>query len=205
MNFYGGQAALIRSDLRARLLGAFFFAAVTAVCSQISLHLWFTPVPVTLQVLGVILSGLVLGSRWGAVSQIQYIILGTLGMPVFSGFTAGPMALVGPSGGYIFGFVLGAFVTGLVFEHLKKKTWSALWVAGIAGMVGVYILGASWLAVWLRFAGGKQWSDCFFSAWQLGIVPFIGIDILKALAASSLALGGRYGRGLLQAGRNLGW
>ena len=202
MERFGGSAVASASGVRTRLLAAVFFTAATAACAQVSFRLWFTPVPVTLQVLAVILSGLVLGSRWGAISQIQYLAIGAIGLPVFANWTGGPAAFVGPSGGYLFGFVVGAFATGWVFERLGGRSSLASWAGGIAGIAGIYLPGACWLAIWLGITGGQPAQACLRGAWQFGIVPFIGIDLLKAAAASGLALGGRSGRGLIHSFRN---
>ena len=175
------SAVASRTDMRIRLLGMASFAVLTAVSAQVSFHLWFTPVPVTLQVLVVILSGLMLGSRWGATSQAMYLAMGASGLPIFADFKAGPAAFVGPTGGYLFGFVLGAFLAGWTFEMLGKCTKLAAWAGGIAGIVGIYLPGAAWLMVWTGNA----------AVWQIGVVPFIGVDLLKATAASSLVFGGR--------------
>ncbi|HEY3298781.1 MAG TPA: biotin transporter BioY [Armatimonadota bacterium] len=203
METYERSSALSQTGVTARFASALFFATATAVCARLAFHLWYTPIPVTLQVLGVILSGLVLGKKWGAVSQIQYLVLGLMGFPVFAGGLAGPAAFAAPDGGYLFGFVAGAYLAGYVYEILKERTSFAAWIAGTAGMLGVYALGASWLAIWLGFAAGRSLQGSIAGAWQLGIVPFIGIDFLKAMAASALAFGGRSGRGVFEAVRNL--
>jgi len=160
--------------------------AVTVVAAQVSFRLWFTPVPVTLQVLAAILSGLALGSRWGAISQIQYLALGAAGAPVFANWTGGPAAFVGPSGGYLIGFVFGAYAAGWVFERLRKTNFAA-WTGGFAGIAAIYLLGASWLLVWLTVTTARPITACIPLAVQWGIVPFIGVDIIKAAAASALA------------------
>ena len=201
METYGRCEVLPQARIRIRLLAALSFAVATAACAQIWIPL--RPVPVTLQVLGVILSGLILGSRWGAISQLQYLAIGAIGLPVFAGWKAGPAAFAGPSGGYLFGFVLGAFAAGWIFERLEGRTRLAPWAAGIAGIAGVYALGAPWLSIWLRCFDGQPWNACIPGAWRLGILPFIVIDLLKAAVASGLALGGRWGCGLLQTFRNL--
>lgn len=203
METYARRSALSRTGIGVRFVTAFFFACATAVCARIAFHIGYTPVPITLQVLGVILSGLVLGSRWGAVSQIQYLMLGAMGLPVFAGGTAGPAAFAGPTGGYLLGFVAGAYLAGLIFEHLKSRTSLAAWIAGIAGIVGIYAAGATWLGLWLGCVSGKTLSGCISGAWWMGIVPFIGIDLLKAVGASTLVAGGRSGRGLFEFMRNL--
>lgn len=192
-------AILPNAGVRTHLLLAFFFTTATAMSAQIAFRLWFSPVPVTLQVMAVILSGLVLGSRWGAISQIQYLAMGAMGLPVFAGFSGGPMAFAGPSGGYLLGFVPGAFITGWVFERFARKTSLGTWTGGIAGIAVVYLFGASWLAVWMSATTRQPVSACIHNAWILGVVPFIGVDLLKAAAASSLALGGRWGQGMISA------
>jgi biotin transport system substrate-specific component len=191
VGMHAREGIMSQSSIGSRLLAASFFALVTTACSQVAFHVWFTPVPVTLQVLGVILSGLVLGSRWGAVSQIQYLLMGAMGMPVFAGWMGGPAAFVGPSGGYLPGFVLGAFAAGWVFERLEGRTRASAWLAGIAGMIGIYAPGAAWLGIWLKLIGGQQWGAAAGNVWILGIAPFIGVDLLKVAAASALIAGGR--------------
>lgn len=198
MESFGRSTAISGSNIRARIIGAVFFTAVTAVCAQVSFHLWFSPVPVTLQVLAVLLSGLALGSRWGALSQLQYLVLGAMGAPVFADFIGGPAVFAGPTGGYLIGFVVGAFAAGWVFEKLGGHTKLAAWAGGIAGILGIYLPGALWLAVWLGITAGKPAVACISGAWQFGIVPFICVDILKAAAASALVLRGRSGRNLLR-------
>jgi len=183
------EAVCPRSDVAVKLLASLLFAGLMAA-SAISFRLWFTPVPVTLQVLGVILSGLVLGSKWGAISQLEYLAMGAMGLPLFANWTGGPAAFVGPSGGYLIGFVAGAFAAGWVFERLEGRTNLAAWPAGIAAIVGIYLFGASWLAVWLGIAAGKPFGACVQGAWQLGIVPFIGVDLLKTAVAAGLVTGG---------------
>ncbi len=200
----GRCAVLPNADMKVHLLLAFLFAMGTAVSAQVSFRLWFSPVPVTLQVMAVILSGLVLGSRWGAISQIQYLAMGAMGLPVFAGFTGGPTAFAGPSGGYLLGFVLGAFATGWTFERIGRRTSLGAWAGGITGTAIVYLFGASWLALWLSASTRQPVSACLHNAWVLGIVPFIGVDLLKAAAASSLALGGRWGQGMISVLRNGG-
>lgn len=196
---------VLRTDsIAARVLAVSAFAVGTALCAQISFHLWFSPVPVTLQVLAVILSGLVLGSKLGALSQLQYLAMGAAGLPVFANFSGGPIAFAGPSGGYLLGFVPGAFITGWVFERFARKTGLGTWIGGIAGIAVVYLFGASWLAVWLCSTTRQPMSACINNAWALGVVPFIGVDLLKTAAASSLALGGRWGQGMISALRGDG-
>lgn len=185
-----GEGVLPVSDFASRLAASTIFAGIMAA-SAVSFRLWFTPVPVTLQVLTVILSGLLLGSRWGAVSQLQYLALGAMGLPIFSNMTGGPAAFVGPTAGYLIGFVPGAYLCGLIFERLGGRSWLAAFAGGAAGIAGIYLPGALWLAMWLGLVSAKPISECLSGAWQMGIVPFIAVDLLKASAAAGLLMGGR--------------
>lgn len=154
-------------------------AAFTALCAQIAVPLPGHPVPITLQVFAVVLCGLVLGSRWGAVAQFQYLAAGLLGAPVFAMGKAGPAALIGPTGGYLIGFVAAAFAVGVVFETLSTRSFSSALAAGAAGVVVVYCCGAAWLAVWLGQSTLSAWA-----AWFWGTVPYLGADALKIAAAA---------------------
>lgn len=173
-----------RSDLFTKLLGSCLFATFMIACAY-SFRLWFTPVPITLQLLGVVLSGLVLGSRWGAISQIQYLAMGLSGLPVFSHGQSGPMVLAGPTGGYLFGFILGAFVTGWMYERLQGRAVST-WIAGIGGMITVHLVGACWFAIWISLTSSKSVASCIYTAWCLGFLPFIGVDLVKIAVASGV-------------------
>ena len=97
------------------------FAALMAICSLISIPLGFTPVPVNLATLGVFLAGGLLGKKYGTISIAVYVLLGAVGVPVFAGFRGGLSVLVGPTGGYIIGYVAAAFLVGLLIEVLAPK------------------------------------------------------------------------------------
>lgn len=175
--------------VRNRIIASVVFVGITAVSAQAAIPLGFTPVPLTLQVLVVLLSGLVLGSRWGAVSQMQYLALGALGLPIFAGWKGGPAALWGPTAGYLVGFVPAAFVAGWVFERIGAQSRTGAWLAGLAGVSAIYLCGSSWLAVWVAaFSSGAV---SLGAIWALGVAPFVGVDLLKALVASGLAVAGR--------------
>src|SRR4030066_809482 len=94
---------------------ASLMAALTAVGAYI--HVPFGPVPIVLSTLFVILSGLLLGSRWGLTSMALYLLVGAIGIPVFAGGKGGFAHFLGPTGGYLFGYVLSAWITGLISER----------------------------------------------------------------------------------------
>lgn len=195
---YGKSISISEADLRYKLLVSMLFAVVTAACAKIYIHLGFTPVPVTLQVFGVILSGLVLGSRWGAASQMIYLVMGMSGLPVFAGWTAGPAVFAGPTGGYLAGFVIGAFAAGWMSERFDSKTRLAYWISGVAGIFAIYLFGTLWLGAWLGFTDKGSWMTCMKNAVQLGAAPFIAIDLIKAVAASGMTSGLRYGNSIMK-------
>lgn len=161
-------------------------AALTSICAQIGFYLPGNhTVPVTMQVFAVVLCGMLLGPRLAVVSQLEYLAMGAAGLPVFSCFRGGWPMLAGPTGGYIVGFVAMAFVTGVLANQARNSlhvTYSRtritdmLVVAGLAGVVTLYVFGTAWLAVWLK--------DASRLAWLLGAVPFVLFDIAKVAAAA---------------------
>jgi biotin transport system substrate-specific component len=189
------MTALVRSFPRIQntIPGQIFlvtcFACFTALGAQVQIPIG--PVPVTLQVLFVLLSGLVLGSKLGAVSQLEYLAMGFAGMPVFAHGKSGLVALLGPTGGYLVGFILGAYLAGLFAESVARPGRIRFFVASLAGTAGIYICGALWLATWFSMGKGTNWTSELGSAWQHGILPFLLIDGAKAIVASGVALSGR--------------
>jgi biotin transport system substrate-specific component len=158
-----------------------FFAALTALTARVVVPLPFTPVPITLQVLAVLLSGLVLGARGGAASQIAYLTGILVGLPLSASGAGGPGVFLGPTAGYLLAFAPAAFVAGLAAG--KGTSFLHQLVASLAAVLVIYLGGTAWLSVWL---GGNV-----AKAWQLGVVPFVLVDLAKAIVAAALARGGR--------------
>ena len=166
-------------------------AGLTAICARVSFHLPFTPVPITLQVFAVLLSGLALGSKLGAASQMLYVAIGAAGLPVFAD-GKGTAAVLGPTGGYIVGFIAAAFVAGLISERLREKATLGAGLGALAGITIIYLFGTSWLAIWLSAVERQEAAiSTIKSAWLLGAFPFIVVDLLKAVIAGAIAAGGR--------------
>lgn len=157
------------------------FTAITALAAQIRIPLPGTPVPVTLQSMAVILAGAYLGSFRGALSQVFLIALGALGFMVFSLPVPGSVVLLGPTGGYILGFVFAAFIAGKILERNRKLSFLKLNLLLFVASLFIFVPGVIWLSV---FTGKNLWI-----ALQLGFFPFIVGDILKTLAASLLIKG----------------
>ena len=153
------------------------FAALTAVGAFISIPLY--PVPLSLQTLFTLLAGMTLGSVMGASSQIIYVLLGVIGLPVFAGFKAGVGILFGPTGGFLFGFIISAYVIGRIIETIKEKNIFYYLLAGFAGTVIIYFIGVTQLSL-VTGIGIKK-------ALLIGALPFLPGDILKIIAASFIA------------------
>ena len=177
-----GRSIPIDGEMAARAL---LFAALTGIGALMRIPT--SPVPVTMQVFFVLLSGMVLGPYWGAASQLIYLGMGLCGAPFFAAPPyAGPMVLFGPTGGYLWGFVAAAFASGWVSRTLFSRPRPQSRIpglgyacAGIAGIAVIYAAGTAWLGAWLSLHGASA-----SAAFALGVRPFILVDLLKAAAAA---------------------
>jgi biotin transport system substrate-specific component len=158
------------------ILNVALFSALTAIGAFITIPLPFSLVPITLQTLFTYMAGALLGGYLGALSQVIYILIGVSGLPIFARGNAGPSALVGPTGGYLVGFVAGTFVIGKMTE--AKRDSSLLWLLTcmIVGTVVIYTLGVIQLMNWMKIGLAE--------AVIMGVAPFIAGDILKMLVAA---------------------
>jgi biotin transport system substrate-specific component len=155
---------------------ASLMAALTAVGAYI--HVPIGPVPIVLSTLFVLLTGLLLGSRWGMASMGLYLLVGAIGIPVFAGGKGGLAHFLGPTGGYLFGFVLSAWITGLISERLRHL-WVGEILAVIAGSLAIYSLGVPWL----KMITQMPWQKTLV----VGMVPFLIGDAVKASVVLILA------------------
>jgi biotin transport system substrate-specific component len=153
------------------------FSFFIALLAQAAIPLPFSPVPITGQTLGVLLAGLLLGSRRGAACLLVYLAEGALGLPVFAGGTAGPAVLVGPTAGYLAGFVLAAYLVGRMAERGWDRSYGGTFLAMLLGNLAIYACGVTWLALYLGDFG---------RALVGGLLPFIPGDLLKILLAVAL-------------------
>ncbi|MEG2037500.1 MAG: biotin transporter BioY [Ruthenibacterium sp.] len=165
---------MTQTKTRSLVLAA-LLAAVTAVLAQISLPIG--PVPFTLAVLGAFLTGLLLPPSYAMASIGVYIVLGAIGMPVFAGFSGGPAALVGPTGGYLVGYFLLALLPSVAVQ--KGASTIGNIVAALLGLLGCYILGTAWFI----FLTGNG----LIASLGWCVMPFVLPDIAKAVVAVLLA------------------
>lgn len=158
---------------RARILAlsGTFIALITAG-SWLSIPL--PPVPLTLQTLFVLLAGIVM-KRYGVIPVTLYVLLGAAGLPVFHNGTAGLGILLGPTGGFLVGFIPAALVTGVAYEHKSPKLRSAGLVAATAV---TYVFGVAWLS----FSASLP----IYQGILLGVAPFIVGDMVKIAAAYAI-------------------
>ena len=158
-------------DVLLILFGALFVAAL----AQVKIPLPFTPVPLTGQTFGVLLVGVTLGSKRGAASLLLYIALGALGLPVFAGGASGVAYLSGATLGYLIGFVIAAYVIGLLAEGGLERSVRTSIVPFLIGTIIIYVCGVTWLAIIL---------GSFSKAIAAGLLPFLVGDAIKLIAAS---------------------
>ena len=159
-----------------KILVALGAAALTGILAQIRVPLPFTPVPLTLQVMGVVGAGLLLGSLWGAISMAFYALIGALGMPWFTGMSSGIHHILGPTGGYIVGFIAGAYIAGLLAEKIGR--FSGCVFGSLAAILSIYTFGVLGLILY-----GMD----IKTAITVGVLPFVVADLLKALIAGGFS------------------
>lgn len=149
------------------------FASITAVLSQISIPLPFTTVPITMQVFAVMLTGLLLGPKLGTISQVIYVLLGSIGIPVFAQMSGGMGIVLGPTGGFILSFPLLALIVGYFAKKYKSKPM--VFVGMIVGVLVNYLVGT------LQFCFVTNMN--FMAGLMACVVPFVAVDILKIILA----------------------
>lgn len=162
-------------------------ACATGLLAQIRVPLPWTPVPVTGQTFAVLLSGVILGRWWGGISQVAYVAVGVAGIPWFSGASGGLSALAGPTGGYLFGFILAALFIGYFTDkYVRARNFPSLLVLMFfANFILIHGLGLLQLGFWLGLTKGT--SPAFWDLFLMGTVPFIVGDITKIVAAAALS------------------
>lgn len=159
-----------------------FFAALISICTFIRIPI--PPVPITLQLFATILAGLLLGPKLGMLSCAIYVLLGLLGLPIFTG-GGGIQYVVHPTFGFLVGFILGTGLTGWLAQRLKNKSILNLCLVSYAGLVIVYLLGVPYYLFIMNIYMGK--SVGLAAALMSTYVVFIPGDIIKCILASIIA------------------
>ncbi len=154
------------------------FTALTAVGALISFPLPFTPVPFTLQITFTTMAGFVLGAKYGAFSQLAYLLLGAIGLPVFANRMAGFSILVGPTAGFLWGFILSAVLIGWLAARYRTSNPAIIFGILSVGLLVIYSLGTLGLMAVLGLA--------FVQAVMAGVAPYILFDLLKIALATFL-------------------
>lgn len=149
--------------------------AVTCVLGPLSIPLPFSPVPISLTNFAIFLAIFVLGMKSGTISFIIYLLLGAIGVPIFSSFRGGLQVLAGPTGGYLIGFIFLALIMGFALDHFDRKLVPTI-IGMIIGMAVCYAFGTVWLA--------KLLSLSFKEGLMMGVIPYLAGDAAKIIIAA---------------------
>ena len=149
--------------------------AVTCVLGPLSIPLPFSPVPISLTNFAIFLAIFILGMKNGTISFIIYLLLGAVGVPVFSSFRGGLQVLAGPTGGYLIGFIFLALIMGFALDHFNRKLVPTI-IGMIIGMAVCYAFGTVWLA--------KLLSLSFKEGLMMGVIPYLPGDAAKIIIAA---------------------
>ena len=173
------RSGIIQDRRTSGTIGVLFFVIAIVLGAYVRLPIKGSPVPITLQTFFVLLSGAVLGKRLGAVSQVLYMAIGIMGVPVFQGYSFGIFHLCGPTGGYIVGFAAASFVVGYIAEKVSLRKYSIIPVF-LAGNFIIYSFGA----LWLMYSCNINLSQVI----RIGVLPFLPGDLVKIVLASIIYL-----------------
>ncbi len=149
-------------------------AAIVCILAPISVPLNFTQINLTLGTFAVVMAGIILGKTKGTICILVYILLGAVGLPVFSGFMGGIQKIAGPSGGYLWGYLFLVWFTGFFMEKFAGK-WYMCFLGAVIGMVICYGFGTVWMGVQLHLGP--------MEALWAGVIPFIPFDLAKFVVA----------------------
>ncbi len=160
------------------------FAALTAIGAQISIPL--EPVPFTLQVLFCIYSGVLLGAKRGALSQVLYVLVGLAGLPIFAGGKGGVAVIASPTFGFIIGFIACSYIAGRITEKFENVNIFKLLLATVSGLLALYIIAIPYF--YLIFNKVISTPMTFATTMKTAVYPFIIQDLIKCVLASVTSL-----------------
>jgi biotin transport system substrate-specific component len=184
VSVFADEAASAPLARAIRVASVLFVASLTAAAAQISIPLPFTPVPLTLQPMIVLLGGAALGGRLGCYSQIVYLAAGLAGLPVFASsplLPQGALRLLGPTGGYLVSYPLAAWVVGALADRAFDRRYMRSAIAMLAGLAIVYAFGVAWLAFGARIPQPLGVRPALVA----GAAPFFAADVVKIVLASA--------------------
>jgi biotin transport system substrate-specific component len=169
-----------------KLLLALGMAVLTGLMAQVRISLPWSPVPITAQTIAVLLAGVLLGHTWGGISMAIYIVLGVSGVPWFTGWASGFAHLAGPTGGYIWGFILAALFIGYMADrYVRARSFTSLFVLMLlADFVLIFGPGLAQLYLWLNLVKGSAID--LPGLLYMGMLPFIAGDVTKAAFTAML-------------------
>ncbi|MCB1117778.1 MAG: biotin transporter BioY [Chlamydiia bacterium] len=139
------------------------------VCAPFEICLPFSPVPIVLQSNAIIFCAVLLGSRLATLNAALFVALGILGFPIWASGASGWSIFIGPTGGYLFGYIIGSLATGLIAEYRKPPTLARDFIAMLLGLVVIYAFGFAWLTQFVEPS----------AAFIKGVLPFIPGDCIK--------------------------
>ena len=175
-NETSGTVAVDNQKIRTKqMVFIALMTAVTCVLGPLSIPLPFSPVPISLTNFAIFLAIFVLGMKSGTISFIIYLLLGAVGVPVFSSFRGGFQVLAGPTGGYLIGFIFLALIMGFALDHFDRKLVPTI-IGMIIGMAVCYAFGTVWLA--------KLLSLSFKEGLMMGVIPYLPGDAAKIIIAA---------------------
>ena len=160
-----------------------FCAAVTCILAPISVPL-AGEVPISLATFAVLLSGILLGGRLGALSQLIYVLLGSVGVPVFAGWTGGIGITLGMTGGYIIGYIPMAFIAGFLYFRVGRNSsgfrkYAAMFISMFIATAVLYLIGTAWFIAQTKMTLAASMAAC--------VIPFLPGDLIKIIAVMLVA------------------
>ena len=167
-------------NIQTKIWLTIFFAGLTGLFSQLRIYLPWTPIPITLQTVAVIASGVVLGKYFGLYSQILYLVAGIIGIPWFANQQGGIAIIYSPTAGYLIGFCLASFITGWILEKYSSsvtRSRTVFLLLAAINFICIYTPGLLYLYFWFSINSAIQLS--FVQLLMIGFVPFVIGDIIK--------------------------
>lgn len=181
-----GDAKTLKS-----IIAAASFAAIISVANLMAFFLPGLAVPIVVQNMLAVLAGLLLGPLWGGLAVLAFLVLGAIGLPVFSGGAGGIQYMLGRTGGFLIGYLLASVLSGFIAGDKEKAGAFRLSIAALSGFILIYACGIAWMSVSMGLSPIDAGAKVLF--------PFVFIDLGKCAVAVALALGLRkLVRGLLK-------